>query len=60
MVLFGLESANQYTLDMVNKGVKVEDIKLVNKKLQTPYAQLLQEKPFTVYHIEYDDKIFKT
>lgn len=27
MVLFGLESANQKTLDRINKGVKVEDIK---------------------------------
>jgi anaerobic magnesium-protoporphyrin IX monomethyl ester cyclase len=27
MVLFGLESANQKTLDKINKGVKVEDIK---------------------------------
>jgi anaerobic magnesium-protoporphyrin IX monomethyl ester cyclase len=26
MVLFGIESANQYTLDRINKGVKVEDI----------------------------------
>ena len=26
MLLFGIESANQYTLDKINKGVKVEDI----------------------------------
>lgn len=26
MLLFGLESASQYTLDRINKGVKVEDI----------------------------------
>tara|TARA_Y100000034_G_scaffold123018_1_gene169242 strand:+ start:1043 stop:1936 length:894 start_codon:yes stop_codon:yes gene_type:complete len=31
MVLFGVESANQKTLDMVNKGVKVEDIKYIKK-----------------------------
>jgi anaerobic magnesium-protoporphyrin IX monomethyl ester cyclase len=29
MVLFGLESANQYTLDKINKGVKVEDTKYI-------------------------------
>jgi len=26
MCLFGIESANQYTLDRINKGVKIEDI----------------------------------
>jgi radical SAM superfamily enzyme YgiQ (UPF0313 family) len=26
LLLFGVESANQYTLDKINKGVKVEDI----------------------------------
>ena len=26
MLLFGIESANQYTLDKINKGVKIEDI----------------------------------
>jgi radical SAM superfamily enzyme YgiQ (UPF0313 family) len=31
MVLFGLESANQYTLDKINKGVKVEDTKYIIK-----------------------------
>ena len=31
MLLFGLESANQYTLDKINKGVKVEDYKYIIK-----------------------------
>ena len=31
MVLFGSESANQKTLDIINKGVKVEDIKYIIK-----------------------------
>lgn len=31
MLLFGLESANQDTLDKINKGVKVEDIKYIIK-----------------------------
>lgn len=31
MLLFGLESANQYTLDLINKGVKVEDVKYIKK-----------------------------
>ena len=31
MLLFGLESANQYTLDRINKGIKVEDIKYIIK-----------------------------
>lgn len=31
MVLFGVESANQQTLDRINKGVKVEDIKWIKK-----------------------------
>lgn len=26
MLLFGIESANQYTLDKINKGIKVEDV----------------------------------
>lgn len=29
MLLFGVESANQYTLDRINKGVKAEDIRFV-------------------------------
>jgi radical SAM superfamily enzyme YgiQ (UPF0313 family) len=32
MLLFGIESANQYTLDKINKGVKSEDIIPVLKK----------------------------
>jgi len=31
MLLFGIESANQGTLDRINKGVKVEDIKYIKK-----------------------------
>jgi anaerobic magnesium-protoporphyrin IX monomethyl ester cyclase len=31
MLLFGVESANQETLDRINKGVKVEDIKYIKK-----------------------------
>jgi len=31
MVLFGIESANQGTLDMINKGIKVEDFKYLEK-----------------------------
>jgi len=31
MLLFGLESANQQSLDNINKGVKVEDIKYIIK-----------------------------
>lgn len=31
MLLFGLESANQRTLDRINKGVHVEDIQYVKK-----------------------------
>ena len=31
MLLFGLESSNQYTLDRINKGVKVEDVKYIIK-----------------------------
>jgi anaerobic magnesium-protoporphyrin IX monomethyl ester cyclase len=31
MVLFGVESANQQTLDIINKGVKCEDIKYIKK-----------------------------
>jgi len=31
MLLFGLESANQFTLDRINKGVKVEDVKYIIK-----------------------------
>jgi len=31
MLLFGLESANQKTLDKINKGTKVEDIKYIIK-----------------------------
>ncbi len=31
MLLFGLESASQYTLDRINKGVKVEDYKYIIK-----------------------------
>jgi len=31
MLLFGLESANQHTLDRINKGVKVEDYKYIIK-----------------------------
>lgn len=31
MLLFGLESANQCTLDKINKGVKIEDIKYIIK-----------------------------
>ena len=31
MLLFGIESANQETLDRINKGVKVEDIKYIIK-----------------------------
>ncbi len=31
MVLFGLESANQKTLDKIGKGIKVEDIKYIIK-----------------------------
>jgi hypothetical protein len=31
MLLFGLESANQKTLDLINKGVKVEDYKYIIK-----------------------------
>ena len=34
MVLFGLESANQDTLDKVNKGVKVEDYKYIIEAAQ--------------------------
>jgi anaerobic magnesium-protoporphyrin IX monomethyl ester cyclase len=31
MLLFGLESANQKTLDRINKGTKVEDVKYIKK-----------------------------
>ncbi len=31
MLLFGIESANQKTLDIINKGVKYEDIKYIKK-----------------------------
>ena len=31
MLLFGLESANQETLDRINKGVRVEDVKYIIK-----------------------------
>ena len=31
MLLFGLESANQFTLDKISKGVKVEDVKYIIK-----------------------------
>ena len=31
MLLFGVESANQKTLDKINKGVKVEDVKYIIK-----------------------------
>ncbi len=31
MILFGLESANQATLDKINKGTKVEDVKYIIK-----------------------------
>jgi radical SAM superfamily enzyme YgiQ (UPF0313 family) len=31
MLLFGIESANQKTLDRINKGVKCEDVKYVKK-----------------------------
>jgi radical SAM superfamily enzyme YgiQ (UPF0313 family) len=29
MLLFGIESANQYTLDQINKGTKTEDVKYI-------------------------------
>lgn len=35
MLLFGLESANQQTLDKINKGVKVEDYKYIIKAAKT-------------------------
>ena len=35
MVLFGVESANQSTLDKINKGVKVEDIKYIKKAAES-------------------------
>lgn len=31
MILFGLESANQRTLDLINKGTRVEDVKYIIK-----------------------------
>jgi radical SAM superfamily enzyme YgiQ (UPF0313 family) len=34
MILFGIESANQKTLDKINKGVKVEDIRWVERAAQ--------------------------
>jgi hypothetical protein len=34
MALFGIESANQKTLDRINKGVKVEDIRWVERAAQ--------------------------
>lgn len=34
MLLFGVESANQETLDRINKGVKVEDVKYIVKAAQ--------------------------